>query len=507
MRLPWFLLLSGALCADPLATRVARAIESVPEAKQAFWGIHVVDVATGRVVYTRNANQFFVPASNTKLFSTALALTRLGADYRFRTRVTADRDPANGGRVGELRLIGGGDPNLSARIIPYKDDAFTNNPFDALDALAGQVVARGLKHVEGDIVGDDTAYEWDPYPDGWAIDDATWEYGAAVSALTLNDNAFTLSVDASPVPRTPAVLTLWPAFEHLVIHNRTETVAEGEKKLHVERLPGSSELTVSGVIPVGAKTDKSIVAADDPAAFAAAAFRAALLRHGVRVTGVARALHRRPGEPAPEPLPVQLAERSSAPLVDAVKVINKESQNLHAEIALREVARVRDGTGSRKSGVEALSEFLREIGVADKQYNFTDGSGLSRLTLVTPLTITKLLVFMHGTPHRDAWVDSLPIGGVDGTLRLRFDEADQPRVRAKTGSISHVNALGGYALRSGGRTYAFAILVNNHNSAHKPVRQVIDRIALALAAEDAVRIRKAPVPRVGRAAAASGLNH
>lgn len=505
MRLASILLLAATLHADPLAARIRRIIHSVPEARNAFWGIHVVDAATGRVVYTRNADQLFVPASNTKLFSTAVALMRLGADHRFTTRVTADRDPGAEGRVGEIRLVGGGDPNLSARVIPYKDDAFGDDALAAIDELAAEVVKRGVRQVDGDVVGDDTAYEWEPYPDGWAIDDAVWEYGAGVSALAVNDSAFRLWIDPGPAPRSPAALTLWPPFEHLVIHNRTETTAGGEKKLRIDRLPGSSEVTVSGTMPLGQKTHKSLLAAADPALFAAAAFRDALLRRGVAVSGVARALHRAGGEPPPDPLPVSLAERTSAPLSEAIKIINKESQNLHAEMVLREVARRADGSGSRKAGVEALGEFLREIGVEDEQYNFEDGSGLSRLTLVTPRTTVKLLLFLHGTPHRDVWMESLPIAGVDGTLRLRFESVARPSIRAKTGSISHVSSLAGYADRRDGRRYAFAIVANNYNSVHKPVREAIDKIALAVAGVPDVRNRKRPVPRPGKAAAAGRL--
>jgi D-alanyl-D-alanine carboxypeptidase/D-alanyl-D-alanine-endopeptidase (penicillin-binding protein 4) len=131
--------------------------------------------------------------------------------------------------------------------------------------------------------------------------------------------------------------------------------------------------------------------------------------------------------------------------------------------------------------LEQVEGFLKDIGVAEQQFNFEDASGLSRLTLVTPRTIAKLLVHMYNSQHRDVWVETLPVGGVDGTLYSRFDKSPlAANIRAKTGTISHVSSLSGYALRPDGRVYAFAILANNFNAASTPIRKVTDQIALAL---------------------------
>jgi serine-type D-Ala-D-Ala carboxypeptidase/endopeptidase (penicillin-binding protein 4) len=474
------LLLSVPLAGQTLARRIDTILNSSPGTRQTFWGIHVVDAGTGATVYRRNENHFFIPASNTKLFSTALALMRLGPDHRFHTIVAADVKPGASGHVREIRLIGGGDPNLSGRLVPYQKGTETKaNPFEVFDALADQVVRSGVKLVEGDIAGDDTAYFWEPFPDGWAADDAIWEYGAPVSALTLNDNAFTLFVDPDS-PGGPGRLTLNPVFEHLTIHNRTQTGTSGKTKIAVARLPGSSELSVSGVVVPGTKRNENMLAIDDPALFAAHVFRAALLRRGVIVNGGARALHRRQTDPPAVASGFELARHSSGPLIEDLQIINKVSQNLHAEIVLREVARKQDGVGSRERGLEELTAFLTEIGVPAKQYNFEDGSGLSRLTLVTPATVTHLLRYMHGTSYRDAWINTLPIAGDDGTLRLRFDGIPRPGIRAKTGSISHVSSLAGYATRKSGRRYAFSIVANNYNAESLAIRKLIDRVALAL---------------------------
>ena len=173
---------------------IDRLLATTPAARTAFWGIQVVDLATGKTIYELNADHFFVPASNTKLFTTALALSRLGPDFTFQTRVLADGAArcAKDGSRRTSRLVGGGDPNLSARAIPYRMGPITGNPLAAIDELAGQIAARGVKRIEGDIIGDDTWYVWQPYAVGWAIDDPESDDGPPISALTINDNAISL---------------------------------------------------------------------------------------------------------------------------------------------------------------------------------------------------------------------------------------------------------------------------------------------------------------------------
>lgn len=485
MRTALLLLLSLWTCCSgaDLAETIRAIIESSPQTRQSFWGVRVVDAASGDVLAAVNDDKFFVPASNTKLFTTALALHRLGPDYRFRTRVAADAKPDSAGRVRELRLIGGGDPNLSGRNLPYNvNEEIGADPFAALRELADKVVAAGVHSVEGDIVGDDTTFLWEPYPPGWAIDDSTWEYGAPVSALTLNDNTLHVIVFPGSAPGMPTSIALSPTIEFLEIQNRVATVApEAKREIRLDRLPGSNELLITGSIPANGRSWETTVAVEDPALFAAAAFKSILEERGVRVSGQARALHRSEGEELPAWDGVDLAQHDSPPLSQVLQVINKVSQNLHTEILLRQIAREKTGVGSREKGLHEISEWLTEIGVEPGQYNFEDASGLSRLTLVTPATVSGLLKAMYATPERETWIASLPIGGVDGTLKTRFEgEPNGARIHAKTGSLSHVAALSGYAEIDAGHARVFSVLVNNFNRPSAEIREVIDRIALAL---------------------------
>ena len=200
-----------------------------------------MDLGSGKTLYELNPDRFFVPASNTKLFTTALALTRLGPDFTFQTRVVADSPPDAEGRIrGALRLVGGGDPNLSARAIPYRMGPVTGNPLAAIEDLADQVAARGVKRIDGGIVGDDTWYLWQPFAEGWAIDDPQYDYGAPVSALTVNDNAVTLAVRPGAREGDLAALAWNPPLEYYRVDNRIRTVAAGgERSIHFHRDPGS----------------------------------------------------------------------------------------------------------------------------------------------------------------------------------------------------------------------------------------------------------------------------
>jgi D-alanyl-D-alanine carboxypeptidase/D-alanyl-D-alanine-endopeptidase (penicillin-binding protein 4) len=460
--------LQGVIDALMAASPVARA--SV--------GIQVVDLKTGSALYSRNAERLFLPASNMKLFTAALALERLGPDYRMTTRLV--RAPS-----GDLILVGGGDPSLSGRTYPYQKDTPATNPLRAIEELADQAVAAGITRVDGDIVGDDQLYPWAPYPPSWTVDDMSGEDGAPVSALTLNDNAIAFSIQPAARAGEPAVISFQPALEYYAVDNRVLTVAgEKEARIRLSRMPGSRQLLVWGSIPLAGGTVRETVAVDDPALFAACALYDALARRGVSIRGRPVARHRAVSE---DPWPVEgdvIATRMSPPLVEMLQVVEKVSQNLHAELMLREVARVTRVSGTRESGLQELSAWLAGIGIKTEEWRAEDGSGLSRNDQVSPRAVTRLLSAMAASKNAAVWVSLLPVGGEDGTLEHRLccvsDATAARQVRAKTGTLSRAIALSGYAdSRTRGRL-AFSILVNNFSAPPAEVRAWVDKIALTL---------------------------
>jgi D-alanyl-D-alanine carboxypeptidase/D-alanyl-D-alanine-endopeptidase (penicillin-binding protein 4) len=469
------------------AESIGRVLASSPTARAAFWGIQVLDLKTGRTLYELNAQHFFVPASNTKLFTTALALTRLGPAHTFETRVLAEAPPDAAGVLhGPLRLIGGGDPNLSPRTIPYKVGPVTGDPLSAIEDLAAQVAAHGVRRIEGDIIGDDSWYVWQPYADGWSIDDPLYDYGAPVSALTINDNTLTVAIRSGEHEGDPASITLSPPLEYYTIDNRIRTgAASAERHIDFNRAAGSFELELWGTVPLRGTGQELLLGIEEPARYAVLALRQELEKRGIVVTGETAAQHQFPNtvsdlkgsaNPSPAPEGVELARRTSAPLLEDLRITDKVSQNLHAEMALRAVGRARRNVGSREAGLAEMKTFLGEAGVADDAFTFHDGSGLSRLNLVTPSAVVRLLRYMYSGKLRENWISLLPVGGQDGTLQGRFGGAAAGRIHAKTGSLAHVNALSGYAVRGNGEWVAFSILVNNSNSESGEVRAVMDRI-------------------------------
>jgi len=470
-----------------LAQNVRRLIDSTPSARTAFWGIQVVDLATGKTLVELNPNHNFVPASNAKLFSTALALTRLGPDHTFATRIFADAPPDESGRIpGSLRLVGGGDPNLSARAIPYRMGPITGNPLAAIDELADQIFARGVRRIDGDIVGDDTWYVWQPYAPGWTLDYPQNDDGPPISALTLTDNALTLRVQPGAAEGDPAAVTFHPAIAFYNIENHVRTVATGgARRVQFKRIPGSRDAQLWGTIPLGDLGVDLAIGVEDPAQYAAGALRIALRERGVDVGGAAVSRHLFPhevadlkqGAPSDPPAGIELASHVSAPFLEDLRITDKVSQNLHAELALRAVGKARRNVGSFEAGMEEMRAFLGEVGIDPVTYSLVDASGLSRLDMVTPATVVKLLRYMNRSSRRETWISLLPVAAQDGTLSGRFGQTPAAgRVHAKTGSLSHVSALSGYIERADGTWVSFSIMVNNFAGPVVGVRSVMDRI-------------------------------
>ena len=439
-----------------------------------FAGIHVVDLATGKTVYRRNEDRLLLPASNAKLFTSALALLRLGPDHRFTTQVI--REGA------DLVLLGGGDPSLSGRVFPYQKDAASGPALKPISDLADQIVAAGVQRIDGDIVGDDRLYPWAPYAPSWTEDDMLRDFGAPVSALSVNDNALAIFVRPGEKAGDAATISLDPALEYYAIDNRIVTVGRGsETKIRMSRQPGSRQVLIWGSIPAGHAAVVESLAIDDPALYAAMALYDALTRRGVAIAGRAVARHRLTTDDYIAPEGPVIATRTSPPLEYLLQTMDKVSQNLFAELMLREVGREMRHQATREAGLEELATFLSELGAPKDESRLEDCSGLSRNAMVTARLMTRLLVFMHGSKYRDDWVSLLPVGGEDGTLAHRLCcVVDAKGIRAKTGSLARAIALSGYAdSRSRGRL-AFSIIVNDFSAPPAEVRAWIDKISLAL---------------------------
>jgi D-alanyl-D-alanine carboxypeptidase/D-alanyl-D-alanine-endopeptidase (penicillin-binding protein 4) len=465
----------------------AEAALSATGPDKGSWGVLVSDAATGEVLYARNADGYFMPASNAKLFTTALALATLGPDYRVRTNVVSSAaTDANGVLTGDLVLIGRGDANLSNRKFPYgKKEEREGPPEKVLAEFADAVAARGVKEVTGDVIADDSLFQHEKFPSGWLVDDILWSYGAAVSAISVNDNTFTLVLRPGAHEGDPAQYGDGMAGDFYIVENLVVTGARGsEEKLALARDPGSRVLHVSGTMPIDAQPRRLTIAIEDPADYAASLLARLLEARGVKIDGHPRARHT--ADPAAGTATTQtvLAEHTSVPLSEEIRLTNKNSENLHAELLLLLSAHEKAGARNYEDATKFASDFFKTAGIADGDVVLTDGSGLSRKDLVTPRAVVQLLRYAATQPWGELYRSTLPVAGEDGTLSDRMKNTPAAaRVFAKTGTIGHGNALSGYATTVRGERLLFSILGNNNNLHAQDANKVLDAICVAMVEE------------------------
>jgi D-alanyl-D-alanine carboxypeptidase/D-alanyl-D-alanine-endopeptidase (penicillin-binding protein 4) len=474
------------LSAQELFAARARMILESGQPAKGEWGLLIADGSTGQVLFEENADKYFVPASNMKLLTTALALAKLSPDFRFRTTIEATVEPgANGKLVGPLYLVGRGDPNLSNRKFPYLlKEEFDGSSEKVIAELANAIAAKGIKEISGDIVGDDSYFPRDRYPNGWEIDDMVWEYGAAISAIVVDDNTVQLTLLAGEKAGDQVNAVVSPDAPEFTVDNQVITSAAGVKAdLTLKREPGSNVVTVLGTLPAKSAPRKLTLAIQEPALHAAAMLKRLLEDRGIKVDGTVRKLSLPPGVPEGEKR-VVLAEHRSIPLGDSVKLVNKISQNLHTEMLLRTATRQGGAWTTPEDLANFAASFYAVAGIPSGDVVQTDGSGLSRHDLVTPRALVALLLYAQKQPWFDAYFASLPVAGIDGTLedRMKNSIADG-RLHAKSGSVEHVRTRSGYADLPTGKRLVFSFLSNNMGAKGHEASDALDALSIAMMEE------------------------
>ena len=472
--------------AVPAALFGARAntlLDAMPKSK-GDWGLLIVDAQTGETLYEKNADSYFVPASNMKLFTTALALAKLGPEYKFHTTLeTHGAISPDDALSGDVFLVGRGDPNLSNRKFPYElKEEFDGPPEKVLAELADALVARGVKEISGDVIGDDSYFPRERYPNGWEIDDMVWEYGAAISAIVVDDNTVALTLTPGEKMGDPVNATVAPLTPDFSLQNDvTTSAADVKSDLTLTREPGASLVVVRGTMPAKSTPRKLVLAIEEPALHAASLLAGLLAERGVKIDGKIRTAHVADTDPAPRKV---LAEHVSVPLGDSVQLINKISQNLHAEMLLRTVAR-RIGMWSTPEDLQKVPrDFYAAAGIAPDDVIQTDGSGLSRHDLVTPRAVVTLLKYAQGQTWFAPYFASLPVAGIDGSLQDRLKgTVAAGRIHAKTGSVEHVRTLSGFAETPSGRRLIFSFLSNNQGGTNHEAADALNGLCLAMIEE------------------------
>ena len=424
-------------------------------------GVKVVSLETGEVLYEKDAEKLYHPASTMKLITAATGLVKLNPNYRFHTTLYVDRCEDN--RIlGNIYLKGGGDP------------VFDSND---LERLVERLVEMDTKDLQGDIVADETYFDAIRWGKGWMWDDGPiGGYFSHLSALTINHNGVLARISPGSEVGDSVSVHLDPPTQYMKIVNEATTVAASEEaRLKLKRKDESAEenlLMIDGTMAIGQAEMNRRVDVLDPALYCGTLLREMLAKRGVTLQGTVRY-----GE-VPEEA-VVIIQHVSPPLSRILWEMNKPSDNLIAELLLKTIGtEIKGVPGTGEKGLQVINEFLGEIGMDTGNYALADGSGVSRYNLVTASLLTDLLVYMfRDFAVMPEYLASLPVGGVDGTLTRRMrGMAAEGVLRAKTGTLRGITTLAGYTTTADGETVAFSILVSNYLGSARPRRALQDKI-------------------------------
>jgi D-alanyl-D-alanine carboxypeptidase/D-alanyl-D-alanine-endopeptidase (penicillin-binding protein 4) len=466
-----------------------------PQWAPVWWGMHIVSLKDGSVLFSSNAQKGFVPASNMKLLVGAAVLDTFGAGFRFETPVYGEGVIDKEGRLlGDLVLSGRGDPNLESRLYDAEQEELKQQDIPGVMAqIAAQLAERGLKSIVGDVVADETLFLHEPHDPSWALENVLWSYGAPVSSLAAAENWFQLDVLPGEAEGSAAFVRPSPVETGFVLVNQVKTIGRvREAWMGIDRSYDGDRVMLRGEIPLEHPRLRYNLAVREPGVFAAQLLKSALAQRGISVTGGVRARQlsvldaledgRFSLDAARRLQAVYRTERRLAsvktqPLSESLKIMMKTSHNLYAEMMLRSLGVSATGIGSADTGASALRKFLEKAGALANGLSLNDGSGLSRKNLVTPESVVRVLQYMDRHPHREVFLDMLPVAGRDGTLRHRMKKGPAfERIFAKTGAVEFVHALSGYAIARSGERLAFSIMVNNATGASRDVRDAIDKV-------------------------------
>jgi D-alanyl-D-alanine carboxypeptidase/D-alanyl-D-alanine-endopeptidase (penicillin-binding protein 4) len=454
---------------DPDLVRAIDAALDNPGIQTGFQGIVIQSLTDGTLLYTRNPDKVFLPASNNKLLTSGIALATLGSDYVWRTRLYRIGPLTDEGVVqGDLVLRGAGDPILTS---------------EDLDDMVQQALRAGVRSITGNLYYDDSLFDRQRLGDLWAWDDEPYYYSAQISALNLDENLVTLQAKPGRKVGARVQVTVTPTQRYVRLQVSAVTgPAKSKYGLIFDRVRGQNLITVSGTLPI------DVAAADNPAVRLTiedpSRFTALVLAERLRQAGIAILGGVRDGSPVPANTPV-VAEHESIPLAQMLRRLNKPSDNLIAECLLKTVGaeRRQQGTsGEEGTGEQEARTWFAKIGLDVSRLHIVDGSGLSRVDFVSPRNLVRLLAYIHTQPYFSILYDSLPIAGVDGTLYRRMrGTAAEKNCHGKTGYVSHVSSLSGYVTTRDGEMLAFSILMNNYLAPVSQCTAAQDKIVELLA--------------------------
>lgn len=459
----------------PELARLVAELDSAfaaPQYARAQWGVVVRSLDNGEVLYRRNAARLFMPASNQKILTGAVALERLGPEFRFRTDVLAGGPRRGDTLAGDLVVVGRGDPTFSLRATDGTD------VLASLRGFADSLRSRGITVITGRVRGDGSWFTDAPLGAGWMWDDLQDSYSAPVGALQFNESFAQLEIAPGDSAAAPARVRLIPSGAPLRVFSQVTTAPRDSNLRQVRRTRVffTDSVVVTGRISQGQTPVRLDVAVTDPTRYFESALTQALREQGLEVRGEGPT-------PTPEPRALTpLFSLSSRPLRDILPLLEKPSQNQIAEALLRTLGGELRGVASEDSGRAVVRETLTSWGIPEDAHVYVDGSGLSRYNYVAPEAVAEVLVAISRHPHFQVFLDALPVAGVDGTLASRMQgTAAHGNARAKTGSIANVRTLSGYVTTRDGERLVFVLMANHFTVPRRVVEQTQDHVVERLA--------------------------
>lgn len=426
-------------------------------------GIYVQSLETGKMLYAWNADHLFMPASNNKLYTATAALKFLSPQYEFHTTLWTDSTAFHADTFSRLVLQGGGDPDLMP---------------DQLNTLI-RGLPKTLQAVDTLII-DNTRLDSVPFGEGWMWDEGPWWYAAQIDALSLNDNCIDFMLEPGPEGESP-IVTIFPNTKYISVENQAVTVADTldfrELKIDRDWWHGSNNFIISGEILVDEEKDTLWRNIEDPALFTGTVFSEQMRSAGINLTGPILKDTVRSVEKI-------IARYTSPRLAESLQNFLKASDNLSGELYVKTIGyEVSGQQGTWENGLRAVKLWLQEfVGIDTTDMRMADGSGVSRYNLTSPKQLVQLLTYVyHDHTINAEFMAALPTGGWDGTLHRRMDAIKKERaIRAKTGTLSGVSCLSGYAWTRDDEPLAFSIMMNGYTGSAKPYQELQDELCTIL---------------------------
>lgn len=451
----------------PTLPEVFEPIEN-SSARSAFWSVIVRDT-TGQILEEYNPKKLIRPASNLKLLTSAVILNTLGPRYEYSTKMYGRGHQSGNTWKGDIIIRGAGDPSISGRF--YNDDRF-----HVLDKFYTALDSMGIHKIEGNLIGNDSFFDQQAYPEGWSWEDLSFYYGVEVSALSFNNNAVDLRVYANKEVGEQPTIEWFPFDTDYVefVNEQLITPADTDYDEYYRRVMGTNKIILRSTLPKNYVETESL-SIFDASRFFLDTFQKYLQGGGISISG--RKIMDHQLQDWEDDQYVVLSDHRSVDLPKFLQQVNKKSDNFYAEMLLKTAAAEHyQVPGSTELGLSLMEDFADSLGINTTNLEVSDGSGMAPSTLMTVADLSTFLVNMRQHPQFQVYKNSLSIAGVDGSLEYRFPPTMIGRVYGKTGYISGVRSLSGYMDTSSGQTVIFSVVANNYTHSTSYIDAVQENI-------------------------------